>query len=194
MLLSGFPPVARRDARVLILGSMPSEASLAEGFYYAHPANAFWWLLAGALGRAVPEGVAARRRLLFEHRIALWDVVHRCRRRGSLDAAIERGSLRLNDFAGFLARHPRSARAADVARLLEAMAPPEQVEDMYPAHLFEVLAHHDVAGWPAAERRALHGCLTALADHVAFHDPDDEAAWWGAVAALATDGIVSPHA
>lgn len=79
-------------------------------------------------------------------------------------------------------------------RLLEAMAPPEQVEDMYPAHLFEVLAHHDVAGWPAAERRALHGCLTALADHVAFHDPDDEAAWWGAVAALATDGIVSPHA
>lgn len=110
MLLSGFPPVARRDARVLILGSMPSEASLAQGFYYAHPANAFWWLLAGALGRAVPEGVAARRRLLFEHRIALWDVVHRCRRRGSLDAAIERDSVEANDLCAFLQGHPDIAQ------------------------------------------------------------------------------------
>ena len=95
MLLSGFPPVARRDARVLILGSMPSETSLAQDFYYAHPANAFWWLLAGVLDCAVPIDVAAKRRLLTGHRIALWDVVHRCRRRGSLDAAIERDHPRL---------------------------------------------------------------------------------------------------
>ena len=106
MLLSGFPPVARRDARVLILGSMPSEASLAENFYYAHPANAFWWLLAGVLGCAVPQTVAAKRRLLREHRIALWDVVHRCRRRGSLDAAIEGGSVEANDLCAFLLAHP----------------------------------------------------------------------------------------
>jgi len=106
VLLSGFAPVARGDARVLILGSMPSEASLAEKFYYAHPANAFWWLLAGVLGCAEPQGVAAKRRLLLGHRIALWDVVHRCRRRGSLDAAIEGESVEANDLGGFLLGHP----------------------------------------------------------------------------------------
>ena len=106
MLLSGFPPVARRDARVLILGSMPSEASLAQDVYYAHPANAFWWLLAGVLDCAVPIDVAAKRRLLIGHRIALWDVVHRCRRRGSLDAAIEGESVEANDVGRFLRGHP----------------------------------------------------------------------------------------
>ena len=64
MLLSGFPPVARRDACVLILGSMPGEASLADNFYYAHPGNAFWWLLAGVLQCPVPADVAAKRRAL----------------------------------------------------------------------------------------------------------------------------------
>ena len=121
MLLRGFPPVARRDARVLILGSMPSEASLAQDFYYAHPANAFWWLLAGVLDCAVPIDVAAKRRLLIGHRIALWDVVHRCRRRGSLDAAIERGSVRPNDFAAFLARHRRIACVAFNGGTAEAL-------------------------------------------------------------------------
>ena len=106
MLLSGFPPVAPRDARVLILGSMPSEASLAQGFYYGHPANVFWPLLAQVLGCAVPADVPGKRRLLLEHRIALWDVVHRCRRRGSLDAAIEGGSVEANDLCAFLLRHP----------------------------------------------------------------------------------------
>jgi TDG/mug DNA glycosylase family protein len=106
VLLSGFPPVARRDARVLILGSMPSEASLAQDFYYAHPANVFWWLLAGVLDCPVPIDVAAKRRLLLGHRIALWDVVHRCRRRGSLDAAIEGESVEANDVGGFLRDHP----------------------------------------------------------------------------------------
>ena len=106
MLLRGFPPVARRDACVLILGSMPGEASLADNFYYAHPANAFWWLLAGVLQCAVPADVAAKRRLLLAHRIALWDVVHRCRRRGSLDAAIERDSVEPNDLCAFLRGHP----------------------------------------------------------------------------------------
>jgi hypoxanthine-DNA glycosylase len=110
VLLRGFPPVARRDARVLILGSMPSEASLADNFYYAHPSNAFWWLLAGVLDCAVPQGVAAKRRLLREHRIALWDVVHRCRRRGSLDAAIEGESVEANDLCAFLRGHPGITR------------------------------------------------------------------------------------
>ena len=105
-LLRGFPPVARRDACVLILGSMPSEASLAERFYYAHRANAFWWLLAAVLDCEAPPDVAAKRRLLHDHRIALWDVVHRCRRAGSLDSSIEASSVEPNDLCGFLRRHP----------------------------------------------------------------------------------------
>jgi len=106
-LLRGFAPVARRDARVLLLGSMPSEASLAGGFYYAHPANAFWWLLAAVFECAQPADLEAKRRLLLGNRIALWDVVYRCRRRGSLDAAIEADSVEANDLCGFLQRYPR---------------------------------------------------------------------------------------
>ena len=105
MLLRGFEPVAGPDARVLILGSMPSEASLARGVYYGHPGNAFWWLLAAVLDCSIPEDVEARQRLLVENRIALWDVVHRCRRRGSLDRAIEADSVEANDIGRFVTAH-----------------------------------------------------------------------------------------
>lgn len=104
-LLTGLAPVARADARVLILGSMPGGASLAAGRYYAHPANAFWPLLGAVLGCELPEAYAARCALLREHRIALWDVVHRCQRAGSLDAAIERDSVEPNALPEFLAAH-----------------------------------------------------------------------------------------
>lgn len=106
MLLQGFEPVADSNSRVLILGSMPSEASLAGGFYYGHPRNAFWWLLAELFGCEVPADIGARRQLLLDHHIALWDVVWRCRRPGSLDSAIDAASVQPNDIAAFLAIHP----------------------------------------------------------------------------------------
>lgn len=99
----GFPPIARDDARVLILGSLPSEASLQAGEYYAHPRNAFWKVMrviAGANG-----DYAARCRALQERGIAVWDVLSRSVRPGSLDADIDMTSAVPNDFGRFFAEH-----------------------------------------------------------------------------------------
>ena len=108
--LSGFPPIARQSARILILGSMPSVASLAAGEYYAHPRNAFWPIVAELLGFDARAPYAKRCAALRAADIALWDVVGSCFRPGSLDAAIFERSIRANDFAAFLARHPRITR------------------------------------------------------------------------------------
>ena len=100
----GFPPVARPNARVLILGSMPSVESLRQSFYYAHPRNAFWPMLAEILGEARPEAIEDKKALLTRHGIALWDTVESCERAGSLDSAIR--SARANDFAALYERCP----------------------------------------------------------------------------------------
>ena len=75
---------------------MPSVASLAEGFYYGHPRNAFWRILSEVYTRPLPTGVEEKRALLTENRLALWDALTACRREGSLDSAIREPEL--NDF------------------------------------------------------------------------------------------------
>jgi len=107
---TGFPPVARRDARILILGSMPGDASLRAGQYYAHPYNHFWPIM-GALCGAGPE-LPYRRRLarLRAAGIALWDVLRECRRHGSLDAAVELRTATANELLPFLRAHPGIGR------------------------------------------------------------------------------------
>ena len=105
MLLTGLAPIVGPDARILILGSMPGAASLAQRSYYAHPANGFWSLLGSVLDCEFPSDMEARAPLLIRRRIALWDVVHRCRRSGSLDSAIERGSVEPNDLPGLLQQY-----------------------------------------------------------------------------------------
>lgn len=92
----GFAPVWRADARLLILGSMPSVESLSQSFYYAHPRNAFWPMMAEILGEPRPETAEEKGRMLTRHRIALWDTVRSCERSGSLDSAIR--SAEANDF------------------------------------------------------------------------------------------------
>jgi len=104
--VEGFPPIARRDARVLVLGSMPSVASLAAAQYYGHPRNGFWPLM-GALFGFEPEAPYAERcARLQAARVAVWDVLQACERPGSLDSAIRRASERPNDLRGFLRAHP----------------------------------------------------------------------------------------
>ena len=103
-MIQSFPPVFQENAGCLILGSMPSVRSLADGFYYAHPRNAFWPLIAGVFEEAVPDGRPQKISLLTRHRIALWDSAAACEREGSLDSAIR--SAQPNDIPGLLARCP----------------------------------------------------------------------------------------
>lgn len=88
----GFAPVydAAQGAEALILGSFPSPKSRELGFYYGHPQNRFWPLLAALCGEAAPprEDIAAKRELILRHRLALWDVLERCAIRGAADASI----------------------------------------------------------------------------------------------------------
>jgi len=100
----GFGPIATRNSRILILGSMPGRASLAAGQYYAHRQNAFWKIVCSLLGIDPASPYQARIRALRASRIALWDVLHSCVRPGSLDSSIEEEAA--NDFNAFFRRHP----------------------------------------------------------------------------------------
>src|SRR3982751_3876069 len=85
----GLPPVARRDARLFVLGSLPGDASLAAQRYYAHPSNQFWRLLGTAIGEELqPLSYEQRLECLSERGIGLWDVIASASRPGSLDQAI----------------------------------------------------------------------------------------------------------
>ena len=105
----GFPPISRPDARILILGSMPSRESLARQQYYAHPRNAFWPILT-ALLEINADAYAERTAQVVRRGVAIWDVLQACYRSGSLDSAIDERSIVANDFPGFYRRHPRIRR------------------------------------------------------------------------------------
>ena len=81
-------PVWDSRSAVLILGSMPSPRSREEGFYYAHPQNRFWPVMAALFGEELPCGTEERRRFALSHRIALWDVLHSCEITGASDSSI----------------------------------------------------------------------------------------------------------
>jgi len=101
----GFKPIAQRDARVLILGSLPGAESLKQVQYYAKKQNSFWKIM-GELAGAFPDlSYAERLRRLKESGIALWDVCASAFRPGSLDAAIQFPVP--NNFAGFFESHRR---------------------------------------------------------------------------------------
>jgi hypoxanthine-DNA glycosylase len=120
MHIAGFPPIARRSARLLILGSLPSVASLAAGEYYAHPRNQFWPIVGAICGFDADAPYARRQAALTAAGIALWDVVGSGVRPGSLDSAIDDATVVANDFPAFLAAHPRIARVCFNGRKAEA--------------------------------------------------------------------------
>jgi hypoxanthine-DNA glycosylase len=100
-----FPPVADERTRVLVLGSLPGEESLARSQYYANPRNHFWRLIGSVIGiELASRPYEARLESLLDARVGLWDTVGSATRRGSLDGAI-RGH-RANDLADLAARLP----------------------------------------------------------------------------------------
>ena len=84
-----FPPVYDENSRILILGSFPSVKSREVQFYYGHPQNRFWKVLAAIFEAPLPGSVDERRVFLKEHRIALWDVIEQCDIIGSSDSSIK---------------------------------------------------------------------------------------------------------
>jgi double-stranded uracil-DNA glycosylase len=106
MVICSFAPVARADARFLILGSMPGIVSLQQQQYYAHPHNLFWRLMGEIFG-AGPEMAYEDRLLRLQDKgVALWDVLKECYRESALDTDIVEASIVVNDFRDFFARHP----------------------------------------------------------------------------------------
>ncbi len=102
-----FAAVTQADAQVLILGLMPSQQSLAQQQYYAHPRNAFWKIIASLFDFNPNASYADKLLALQQHKLALWDVIQSCERQGSLDSNITNTSIISNDFASFFSQHPR---------------------------------------------------------------------------------------
>jgi hypoxanthine-DNA glycosylase len=103
--VTGFPPIADNNAIILVLGSMPSIKSLEEQQYYAHPRNSFWFIMTKLLGDKSDLDYAERKALLLHNKIALWDVLNTCQRKGSLDSSINNETIVVNDFNKFFTEH-----------------------------------------------------------------------------------------
>ena len=101
MICHPIAPVWDARSEVLILGSFPSVASRAVGFYYGHAQNRFWKLLGLLFKEEVPEDIAGKKAFLLAHRVALWDVIASCEVEGSADSAIR--NVTPNDIRPLLA-------------------------------------------------------------------------------------------
>ncbi len=99
-----FPPFFCTNAEILILGSFPSVASREQGFYYGHPQNRFWRVLAAVYDDRVPISIEEKKKFLQKNKIALWDVIAACTIEGSADSSI-RGA-EVNDLNVILKNAP----------------------------------------------------------------------------------------
>ena len=95
-----FEPIYNKDSRILILGSFPSVKSRENNFYYGHPQNRFWKVIAGVTGNPVPASIGEKKELLLNNHIAIWDVIASCTIQGSSDSSIR--DVKVNDFTQIL--------------------------------------------------------------------------------------------
>ena len=86
--ISSFPPIIKKDSKILILGSIPGVKSLEMQQYYAHPQNKFWKIICEIFNEEFTTNYQQRIEILEKHHIALWDVIDTCERKGSLDSEI----------------------------------------------------------------------------------------------------------
>ncbi len=103
-----FEPFVDKNSKVLILGTFPSIKSFEENFYYAHPRNQFWRLLAGVFDEETPRSLKDKKEFLRQNGIALWDMVKSCKRENSLDNNLK--EIEINDIKAFLKSYPSIKR------------------------------------------------------------------------------------
>ena len=126
---AGLPPIARSDALLFVLGSLPGDASLVVRRYYAHPTNQFWRLLGEAIGEDLQTlDYDARLDRLGARRIGLWDVIASATRRGSLDQSIRdaqhnRIGQLIHDFPDLRAIAFNGSTSASAGRKLIGLPP-----------------------------------------------------------------------
>ncbi|WOC31011.1 MULTISPECIES: DNA-deoxyinosine glycosylase [Caproicibacterium] len=125
-------PVFAQNSRVLVLGTMPSPQSRKVGFYYGHPQNRFWKVLAAVLQEPVPETKQEKITMLLRNRIALWDVLHACRIHGADDASIQNPEV--NDVAGLLQQ----------TSIVRVYTTGKKAFSLYEKHLWPVTGLHAV--------------------------------------------------
>ena len=101
-------PVYDEHSKVLILGSFPSVKSRETGFFYGHPQNRFWKVMAGIMNEEVPVDIPAKKEFLLRNHVAVWDVIASCEITGSSDASIK--DARANDLSVIL-------ESADIQRI-----------------------------------------------------------------------------
>ena len=87
-IIHPIPPLYDADCRILILGSFPSVKSREAMFFYGHPQNRYWKLIARLFGESVPETIEEKKRLALTHHIAMWDTIRSCTITGSSDSSI----------------------------------------------------------------------------------------------------------
>jgi TDG/mug DNA glycosylase family protein len=101
-----FAPLLGESPEILVLGSLPSQTSIAQNEYYAHPRNSFWWIMGRIFNFSETLEYLERTSKLTAAGVAVWDVLQDCQRLGSLDSSIVKSTERANDFVVFLKRHP----------------------------------------------------------------------------------------
>lgn len=100
MLVHSIAPVYDKDSKVLILGSFPSVKSRENKFFYGHPQNRFWKVLAAVYEKETPETIEEKKKFLLENHVAVWDVIHSCDIEGSSDSSIR--NVQANDISPIL--------------------------------------------------------------------------------------------
>ncbi len=102
----GFPPIVADHSQILILGSMPSVASLKQQQYYGNPRNHFWLIMSQLFGFDISLPYADKVATVLDQGIAIWDVIHCCYRPGSADSAIDPDSITPQNFHEFFLQYP----------------------------------------------------------------------------------------
>lgn len=88
MIVHPIPPLFNENSKTLILGSFPSVKSREAEFFYGHPQNRFWAVVADIFGEEKPQTVEEKKKLILSNNLALWDVIHSCEIVGSADSTI----------------------------------------------------------------------------------------------------------